>query len=267
MAAEEPINVHKAILNVSKKVGAIGKDSRNQQQGFNFRGIDDLIPHIQKAMIEEGLTMIPRVINAQGDTREAKSGGTLNVSAVTVNYLLTGPDGTFVESVMTGESADSGDKSMSKAISMATKYFLFYTFWIPVYGLDTGDKDSYEFGRSAAAGVAEGGTQTTPRPAPQSAPARTQNNARTPATHQNAIAAASQRTQQSASSGDAITKPQFGKIMNLAGTMSTETLFDIAGKVVGHPIGDLKDLTKREASSVIEWLLNPTDLETSDEEF
>ena len=62
--------------------------------------------------------MIPRVINAQGDTREAKSGGTLNVSAVTVNYLLTGPDGTFVESVMTGESADSGDKSMSKAISL-----------------------------------------------------------------------------------------------------------------------------------------------------
>lgn len=255
MAADLP-TVHEAITAASKKIGAIGKDSRNTTQGFDFRGIDDLIPHIQKAITEESLTIVPRVVKVEGGTREAKSGGVLNVVTVLVNFLITGPDGTSTESVMAGEAADSGDKALSKAISMATKYFLFYTFWIPVYGLDTGDKDSYEFRKSK---------QEEQRPATR--PAASQARPRAATSPQSAIAEASQRTQQSASSGDAITKPQFGKIMNLAGTMSTETLFDIAGKVVGHPIGDLKDLTKREASSVIEWLLNPTDLETSDEEF
>ena len=39
-AKKEPLTISQALSAVMADVQKVGKDSRNQQQGFNFRGID-----------------------------------------------------------------------------------------------------------------------------------------------------------------------------------------------------------------------------------
>jgi hypothetical protein len=53
-------------------------------------------------------------------------------------------DGSSVEVYYAGEAADTGDKSLSKALTMALKYMAFHTFQIPLNGNEDGDKETAE---------------------------------------------------------------------------------------------------------------------------
>ena len=62
----------------------------------------------------------------------------MNVSDVLVNYSFIAEDGSSVVATMAGQASDSGDKAVSKALSMAFKYLCFQTF---LCGTD-GDPDA-----------------------------------------------------------------------------------------------------------------------------
>ena len=57
------MKVYQAIKNVAAAMSqdGISKARKNQQQGHNFRGIDDVLNALSSALVEAGLVILPRV--------------------------------------------------------------------------------------------------------------------------------------------------------------------------------------------------------------
>lgn len=125
------MNIYTAIMNVMKDCGAVGKDSRNPQQGYKYRGIDAVMNALNPALIKNRVFVVPEVLEQAREERQTAKGGLLIYSVVTVKYTFYAEDGSSVSAVVTGEGMDSGDKATNKAMSAAFKYALFQTFCIP----------------------------------------------------------------------------------------------------------------------------------------
>jgi hypothetical protein len=125
------MNIYESINAIMKHVPSIGKDHKNQQQGYKFRGIDDMYNALNPLLAEYGVFATSEVLNAEREERQAKSGGTLFYSILTVKFNFYATDGTFVTSVMIGEAMDNADKASNKAMSTAYKYALMQLFCIP----------------------------------------------------------------------------------------------------------------------------------------
>lgn len=168
MSNEASPLIYKKIAAIKNEVGAVEKKQRNQQQGFAFRGVDDIYNALHGIMATHGVFSVPSVISCERGTVATKSGGLMQTTLSTVRYQLFAEDGSSVEGVVTGESADSGDKSAGKAMSYAHKVFLIQTFMLETHEPEA-DHASHEYAASATHAPAP---QAAPRPAqrPQSAP-------------------------------------------------------------------------------------------------
>ena len=56
------MNIYEAISATMADVGAIGKQDKNQQQGFMYRGVDAVMNALQPAMLKNHLFVVPEVI-------------------------------------------------------------------------------------------------------------------------------------------------------------------------------------------------------------
>jgi hypothetical protein len=123
--------IYAAMAKVMGEIGAVAKDRKNPQQGYAFRGIDDLYNAAQPAMVKHGVFCAPTVTERIREERQGKSGGTLFYTTLTVRHRFYASDGSFVDVVTVGEAMDSGDKSTNKAMSAAMKYALIEVFAVP----------------------------------------------------------------------------------------------------------------------------------------
>jgi hypothetical protein len=119
-----------------KMVGAIGKESKNAQQGFMYRGIDAVYNALNPVMAELGLFICPEIIEQRREERTTKGGTVLTYSILTMKYTVYAPDGSNVSCTVIGEGMDSGDKASNKAMSIAMKYAMFQLFFIPTEAVD-----------------------------------------------------------------------------------------------------------------------------------
>ena len=137
--------IFKAINKVMSEVGFIGKDSKNQSQGFKYRGIDAVMNALNPALIRNGVFAVPTVLEQKREERVNGKGTTLIYSILKVRYRFCAEDGSFIESTVIGEGMDSGDKASNKAMSVAFKYACFQVFCIPTEELmDDPDKECHE---------------------------------------------------------------------------------------------------------------------------
>ena len=127
----EKKNIYESIHAVMEEVGAIGKQKRNAQQGFLYRGIDDVMNALNPALINHRLFIVPEVMEHRREERQTVKGGNLIYSVCRVKYTFYAEDGSHVEAVVVGEGMDSGDKASNKALSAAFKYACFQVFCIP----------------------------------------------------------------------------------------------------------------------------------------
>lgn len=123
--------IYKAIAKVMAEVGAIGKDKRNQQQGFQYRGIDDVMNALYPVLSKHGLFLTPEVLEHHREERQTARGGNLIYSILKIKYTMYAEDGSHVSATVIGEGMDSADKSSNKAMSVAMKYAMFQLFCIP----------------------------------------------------------------------------------------------------------------------------------------
>lgn len=136
--------IHELIGKAMGEVGAIGKDSRNNQQGFMYRGIDAVYNALNPVMAKYGLFICPEVIDQKREERTTKNGSAITYTILTMKYTIYAPDGSNVSCTVVGEGMDSGDKSSNKAMSVAMKYAMFQLFFIPTEELKDPDADVYE---------------------------------------------------------------------------------------------------------------------------
>lgn len=140
--------VYKAISAVMAEMSktGIGKDRRNQQQNFAYRGVDDIMNALASVLVEKGLLVFPRVTKYSCTERLSGAGKPLFYTVLEVEYDFVGvEDGsTHTAGPFIGEAMDSGDKSANKAMSVAYKYACIQTFCIPTEGDNDPDSTAHD---------------------------------------------------------------------------------------------------------------------------
>lgn len=137
-------HVYHAMSRVMQRltIAGIGKNKRNTQQNYNFRGVDDVYDALAPILAEERLLILPRMTAISFNEKGTKSGGSQEFAYVTAEYdFVSAFDGSKHTCTMYGEGMDSADKATNKAMTAAYKYLCFQAFSIPVSGLDDGDAD------------------------------------------------------------------------------------------------------------------------------
>ena len=124
-------------------IGAIGKDRKNPQQGFMYRGIDQVYNALNPVLAGLGIFFVPEVLDMKREERVNKNGTVLTYTILTMKYTAYAPDGSNVTMTVMGEGMDTGDKGCNKAMSVAMKYAMFQLFCIPTEEMKDPDADVY----------------------------------------------------------------------------------------------------------------------------
>lgn len=138
------MKVYQAINAVQAALAQTGitKDRKNQQQGYSFRGIDDVYNALAPLLAKHGLCILPRILSRQCVERASAKGGVLfNVTVEAEFDFVCAEDGSKHIVRTFGEAMDSADKATNKAMSAAYKYAAFQAFAIPTEG--DNDADAY----------------------------------------------------------------------------------------------------------------------------
>lgn len=152
-----PPQVYVAIAAVMAKLSkiGIGKNNKNEQQEYKFRGIDDVYNALAPLLSAEKLLILPRVLSRMVTERVTQRGSTLFYVVLDVEFdLVSGVDGSKHTIRVCGEAMDSGDKATNKAMSAAYKYACMEAFCIPTEGDNDADATTHVV-KSEAAVIAE----------------------------------------------------------------------------------------------------------------
>jgi hypothetical protein len=145
--------VYASITAVTRALGreGISKDRKNVQQGYNFRGIDDIYNALSSELAAANLCIIPRVISRESIERQGRSGGALFYVTIHAEYdIVSAVDGSRHTASAYGEAMDSGDKATNKAMSAAYKYLCMQLFCIPTEGDNDADATTHEVASTGA---------------------------------------------------------------------------------------------------------------------
>lgn len=154
------MNVYEAIAAVQSDLvkEGIAKDRKNTQQGYAFRGIDDVYNALSPLLAKHALCILPRMVARSCTERESKNGGVLFSVVVEAEFdFVSAKDGTRHTVKTYGEAMDSADKATNKAMSAAYKYAAFQAFCVPTEGDNDADAHTHEVAAKAPA----------PRPEPR----------------------------------------------------------------------------------------------------
>ncbi len=138
------MNIFETITAVMSEIGAIGKNDKNQQQGFKYRGIDAVMNALAPALQKYKLFVVPEVLDQTREERTTTKGGLLIYSICKIQYTFYAEDGSNISAVVVGEGMDSGDKATNKAMSVAFKYACFQVFCIPTEEMIDPDAECHE---------------------------------------------------------------------------------------------------------------------------
>lgn len=143
----ETKHVYTAINAVQAELAKIGisKDRKNQQQGYAFRGIDDVYGTISPLLAKNGLVILPHYTERTCTERVTPKGGVLFYVTVKGTFdIVDASDGSSTQCETYGEAMDSADKATNKAMSAAYKYVCLQAFCIPTEGDNDADATTHQ---------------------------------------------------------------------------------------------------------------------------
>ncbi len=135
-------DVYRAICQAAKAISheGISKDKKNEQQGYKFRGIDDIYNALSAILAGAELCILPRMTSREQQERTTQKGGVLFYVTIEAEFdFVSARDGSKHTVKMYGEAMDSADKATNKAMSAAYKYACMQVFCIPTEGMDDAD--------------------------------------------------------------------------------------------------------------------------------
>lgn len=139
--------VYAAIIQVMKTIGTAGisKDRKNEQQGYKFRGIDDVYNALNGILAQANLCILPRVLKRDVTERATQKGGVLFYVVLDMEFdFISAEDGSKHVVAVVGEAMDSADKATNKAMSAGYKYACMEAFCIPTEGDNDADRTTHE---------------------------------------------------------------------------------------------------------------------------
>jgi hypothetical protein len=142
-----PMTVYDCIVGVSREIAqqGIAKTRSNAQQGYKFRGIEDVQNALAPLLAKYRLVILPRILSRTVVEHSSRNGGVLFYVTVEAEFdFVSAADGSHHVVKTYGEAMDSADKGTNKAMSAAYKYAAFQTFCIPTEGDNDADASSPE---------------------------------------------------------------------------------------------------------------------------
>jgi hypothetical protein len=140
-------DVYRAICQVAKVISrdGIAKGRRNEQQGYGFRGIDDVMNALSALLAGADLLILPRMRSRTQEERTTAAGKALFYVTVRACFdFVSARDGSIHTVIMYGEAMDSADKATNKAMSAAYKYACLQVFCIPTEAMGDADQTTHE---------------------------------------------------------------------------------------------------------------------------
>ena len=136
--------VHQVIANVIRDMNAVSKSQTNAQQGWAFRGIEDITAALKEQLGKHGLVLIPKVRKVDYELLTV-NGKPWREATVTMTWKAYGPAGdSLTIGPIIGKGRDNSDKDVSKAMSIAFKYALLQTFCIADPTSQDPDREKHE---------------------------------------------------------------------------------------------------------------------------
>lgn len=123
--------IYQKISEIMAEIGPIGKDKKNVQQGYQFRGIDDVYNALQPILAKHKVFTTSEILSEKSEEKATKSGSVIFYRIYRIRWTFYAEDGSSVTTETIGEGMDSGDKGSNKAMSVAHKYALLQVFCIP----------------------------------------------------------------------------------------------------------------------------------------
>lgn len=139
------MSIHELLAAVMADVTSVGKGDRNDFHKFMFRGIDRVINEVGPVLRKHRVVVIPHLDSLDSRDVQTEKGKTSREVTVQVTYTFYGPDGDSLAATVPGEAADTGDKAVSKAMSVAYRTALIQTLTIPT---EQRDPDSQVYTRT-----------------------------------------------------------------------------------------------------------------------
>jgi hypothetical protein len=138
------MSIHAQLVAVTRRIAkeGIGKTRNNAQQGYKFRGVDEVMNAFAPILADEGLFLRPRFTERDVAERTTQKGTALFYVTVKGEFDFANESGeTVTVGPFYGEAMDSADKATNKAMAVAFKYAMFQTFCVPLEGVTGGDAD------------------------------------------------------------------------------------------------------------------------------
>lgn len=144
MAAKK---VYTAIAAVTAELATSGiaKGRSNTQEGYKFRGIDDIYNALSPLIARHKLCILPRIVERTCEERRGTNGDPLFYVTLRAAFdFVSAEDGSKHVVETYGEAMDAGDKATAKAMSAAYKYAAVQTFCIPIDGDNDADASPHQ---------------------------------------------------------------------------------------------------------------------------
>jgi hypothetical protein len=166
--SDKELTVFQAVGKIIEEMEGVSKSQRNIDQGYNFRGIDDVMKALHPLLGKYGVIVVPNVIERVYEEIHSAKGTLGHCAHLHVEWTFYGPTGDSFTASTWGEGSDYSDKATNKAATAALKYVLVPTFAISDLSED-GDASSPEQAPRAQY-TPDGPIYATPAPAMRPAP-------------------------------------------------------------------------------------------------
>lgn len=143
--------IHGKIIDILVDAGAVAKDQENKDQGFKFRGIDQVVNAVNPLLKRHRVAVLPTKVQQVNVERFENANKKIVTDAVTVvEYTWIAEDGSEFKTEAQGQGRDFADKAVSKASSVAFRTLLIQSLALPTDAPDP-DSESIEIDAPAPA--------------------------------------------------------------------------------------------------------------------
>jgi len=137
-----PKTIHQKLLQVKRSVHYLKKENQGQQ--YNYVSSSQVITSIRDEMNNQGLLLIPNIIEAKQINYDKKNGTKVFFTELKISFTWVNADKSdeMIQCIWYGQGIDyEGEKGVGKALTYAEKYFLLKFFNIPT---DKDDPDTFQ---------------------------------------------------------------------------------------------------------------------------
>lgn len=167
--AYKPGMIYQQMAKAMKSIGKVNKSGDRKDLNFKFVKTEDIVEAASEALAENGICLEVQIVGKPEFGEKSTQRGTQETCMVMLSVKFIAEDGSFVEQMMPGKAASSGNESLAIAMTYAYKYILLKALCIPTPSGEEEDK-SQDWKNKKQSSFKQPERGAAPPPAPEPPP-------------------------------------------------------------------------------------------------